>query len=469
MTRKQNLMVACAVTIALASAWFFSDSVRAPFSRRGMAVPVAEEVPPPTPAPAPQEDLTPEQLEQVLAELEQRTKLARAAQDAEGAHAFLDHVREHRRLTELANKVMCLLVRENHSFEFLTARQEELERISREQLGAVHEMYRRVWAADCYGDTRLQECFAFDEAVMLSISIDEALRSLELARHREEWEQKQAEKQPAEEEQEAASLPGLIVPAEPESEGPAPQCRFAEPLAKLDWVLAVMRQRTELAYAVQDPASAQKFLQATTQGNVATWLALEMLAALDEEQEHVCDSTKAIRNRRAEIEVVMAALLAATNDLHARAVELNYFGSRELLSHYCYSWAETLSEEIEEQLPQEPDHECRYEGPSETVGWALGAMQTRTERARAVQDAESARTWLYHNQPELGGRVMALIKETMAALSEEETHDCRYRRAILAQRDELTKAWNALQQAEADMHARAAAAGNYGVAEWVEP
>ncbi len=346
-------MVAAAVTIALGTAWFCSDSVRAPFSRRGMPAPVEEEAPQQqAPAQAPQDELTPELLEQVLAELETRTRLARAVQDAEGALAFLSHVREQRRLTVQANRFLLLLIRGEQSCDFLTARRDEVESISREQLAAVHEMYQRIWAADCYGNARLQECFAFNEAVMLSIAIDEALRSLEMERHREDWERRQAEeKATAEEAPKADSIPGLLLPLEPEFPGPLPECRFAESNAKLDWVLSVLRRCTELAYAVQDPASAQQFLLATAQANHAYNLASEALAALHEKEEHVCDSVKAIRSRRAEIEEVMTALLKATNDLASRAVQLNYFGSKELRSHFYFSWAELLYEEIADLWP----------------------------------------------------------------------------------------------------------------------
>ncbi len=374
MTRKQNLMVAAAVTTALAAAWFFSDSVRAPFSRRGMLSPTEEDIPTQH-APAPEtleerreraramyqpDPFSEETMAAIISDLNRRAELADAVQDATSAQAFIAHVRTQRETTKQILHALRLLLMETESDQsdaVMHAHTREFEQALKTQTEAVQTMYNRVWEADCYGDRALQDCFDFDSAVVLNVAVMQALGSIDMHRQIDAYHQNQAQ-DGAEEQTEpsysgTAQLPATALPEEPEMQAPAPECRFAEAHIKLDWVLAVMRQRTELAYAVQDPASARRFLELTAQGVRATGLASDMLAALDDKQEHVCDSVKAIRTRKEEIAEVMADLLKATNDLASRAIQLNYFGSEELRSHYCFSCAEVLDEEIAELWPPE--------------------------------------------------------------------------------------------------------------------
>ncbi len=373
MTRKQNLMVAAAVTTALAATWFFSDSVRAPFSRRGMLSPTEDIPTQHAPAPETLEELReraramyqPDQFSEetmaaIISDLNRRAELADAVQDAASARAFIAHVRTQRETTKQILHALRLLLMETESAQsdaVMHTHTREFEQALQTQVEAVQTMYNRVWEADCYGDRSLQDCFDFDSAVVLNIAVMQALGSIDMHRQIDAYHQNQAQ-DGAEEQTEpshsgTAHLPATALPEEPEMQAPAPECRFAEAHIKLDWVLAVMRQRTELAYAVQDPTSARCFLELTARGVRATGLASDMLAALNDKQEHDCNSVKAIRSRREEIAEVMAALLKATNDLASRAIQLNYFGSEELRSHYCFSCAEVLHEEIAEQWPPE--------------------------------------------------------------------------------------------------------------------
>ncbi len=303
MTRRRKLMVAALMTTALASTWFFADSGRAPFSRKGMTDPMED-----ARAAAEAARFTPEeQRAAALAFLERREASLRTrihrAEAVDGWFSALRHARAEAKDTtdaQLASYFLrCFGGNYPEMAKELRAGLTEQTELWQLHMAALEAAAKRAQEADYYGNPIVKDFYRSDVPLLLE-------RSRET---QELWF----------EEDEA------LAP-------PAPECRFAETAERLDWMLRTMRQRTRYAAAVKHYAGAKTYVNFNIpeHGGKALNMMTEARAALDPQEEHDCESVKAIRARQQEITEVWEAFQQAEDDMRARAAAADYYGVPEL-------------------------------------------------------------------------------------------------------------------------------------------
>ncbi len=342
MTRRQNLLAAALVTSALVLAWAFADSGRAPFSRKGMNPPVAEEQ---AAHLSPAEELAAAKQNLATKEdfMRSRTKAARAVKDRVSTLRFmLEMVRGSEEETVdvlmAAMRMRSLKASQPEHEAQLQALLDAHSKLCLEYAEALRAAYAHVMEAECYGNEDVRSFFAVIPELIESAELEaSAGRIIRIEPDEtgatparivpEEGETPEAPAAPPAE----AHEEGVELPAEPEMEGPEPQCRFAEAAIKLNWTLDVLRQRAECAESVQDAASARRYLACVAAGAKADNLLRVAQAALNPQEEHSCAFTKDLRARCQEIEDVLTWLKKAEADMLARAAAAEGYGVEELL------------------------------------------------------------------------------------------------------------------------------------------
>ncbi len=245
---------------------------------------------------------------------------------------------------------------------------------------------------------------------------------------------------------------------------PSPEDERAAARDFLERRAASLRYRIRRAEAVDGWFSALRHLRAEGKDDTGVELMRYRLQCMGNSKSALAAELSAGMAAQAGLAQQHIDALRAAAD---RAAAAGYYGSSMVEAFYRVD-VPTLLECSRETLAFWHTVECRFAASAERLDWMLRTMRQRTRFAAAVKNFATAKTYMNFNRPELGGKALTLMNEARAALAPQEEHDCTSVQILRARQQEITEVWEAFQQTEAAMRARAQAADYYGVAELAE-